>query len=294
MKQLSWSGGCSSHYTGGEGVGVLMAGGLGRVASRSQATHSHSYPSPHSPPGRSIHVSRNNKHSGAAEGVRQALSPTGRGGGGQTPTSSAAHPRPEGGHHCEGLRPALRLPLQSAVEGGGGWGGGAGAGGGFDCSAFVKGLTYLFDLLLSYRRKAVVAQAGLLVASQLRVVVDKGNFGGDDNNGNEQQRGRYAMNHRHSVLKDLNELLSNLSVGVRTGLRRQCSTLFTHLPGLLKEAGDYDTQASIVELMYRLTTSTERSHSVTQWFPELECTVQCLFLTISEFDPVSVCVCVFT
>ncbi|XP_050704806.1 uncharacterized protein LOC126990283 [Eriocheir sinensis] len=114
---------------------------------------------------------------------------------------------------------------RSAVEGGGGLGGGPGAGGGFDCSAFVKGLTYLFDLLLSYRRKAVVAQAGLLVASQLRVVVDKGNFGGDDNNGNEQQRGRYAMNHRHSVLKDLNELLSNLSVGVRTGLRRQCSTL---------------------------------------------------------------------
>ncbi|XP_050730017.1 uncharacterized protein LOC127005267 [Eriocheir sinensis] len=177
------------------------------------------------------------------------------------------------------------FPSRVLLEEEGAGGGGAGAGGGFDCSAFVKGLTYLFNLLLSYRRKAVVAQAGLLVVSQLQVVVDKGNFGGDDNNGNGQQRGRYAMNHRHSVLKDLNELLSNLSVGVRTGLRRQCSTLFTHLPGLLKEAGDYDTQASIVELMYRLTTSTERSHSVTQWFPELECTVHCLFLTISEFDP---------
>lgn len=70
-----------------------------------------------------------------------------------------------------------------------------------------------------------MAQAGLLVTSQLRVVVDEEDSGGDDGSGRGRQRHRYAVDHRRSVLKDLNELLSNLSVGVRTGLRRQCSTL---------------------------------------------------------------------
>ncbi|XP_042222229.1 synaptonemal complex protein 2-like [Homarus americanus] len=57
------------------------------------------------------------------------------------------------------------------------------------------------------------------------------------------------------------------------------------LPNLLQVLGDYDAQSSVVEAIYRMSTSFERSKCVTQWFPDLDCTLHSLFIRISEFDP---------
>lgn len=59
------------------------------------------------------------------------------------------------------------------------------------------------------------------------------------------------------------------------------------LCNLLKIAGNYDFQSSIVEAIFRLSTTAERVRSVSQWFPMVDCTVHSLFTRIADFEPVS-------
>nr|XP_053635554.1 uncharacterized protein LOC128690837 [Cherax quadricarinatus] len=93
------------------------------------------------------------------------------------------------------------------------------------------------------------------------------------------------INLRSKCLKELNELMKLFPNEARDTFRKNCSDLFVHLPSLLQEIGDYDTQATIVETIYRMTTAHERSRCVSRWFPDLDFTLQSLFIMITEFDP---------
>ncbi|KAK4317679.1 hypothetical protein Pmani_011257 [Petrolisthes manimaculis] len=90
---------------------------------------------------------------------------------------------------------------------------------------------------------------------------------------------------RRSAVGDFNELLKLSQSAAHGVLKRELSSLFLKLPGLLKEIGDYDTQTSVIEAIYRMTSGSERSASVSQWFPDLDCTLKSQFIMISEFDP---------
>ncbi|KAK3865239.1 hypothetical protein Pcinc_029139 [Petrolisthes cinctipes] len=90
---------------------------------------------------------------------------------------------------------------------------------------------------------------------------------------------------RRSAVGDFNELLKLSQSAARGVLKQEFSSLFLKLPGLLKEIGDYDTQTSVIEAIYRMTSGSERSASVSQWFPDLDCTLKSQFIMISEFDP---------
>ncbi|XP_063884287.1 uncharacterized protein LOC135113143 isoform X2 [Scylla paramamosain] len=148
-------------------------------------------------------------------------------------------------------------------------GGGGGGEGQFNCMDFVRRLTFFFKMLLECSRASVLRHSCLVGRSQLRVVVD----------------GRLAIFQRRNVLKDLNELLIQMNSAGRYVFRQECDALFMKVPRLLEEVGDYDMQASLVELIYRMTSSADRKRYITRCFPELDCTIQSLFLTITEFDP---------
>ncbi|XP_069182475.1 uncharacterized protein [Procambarus clarkii] len=90
---------------------------------------------------------------------------------------------------------------------------------------------------------------------------------------------------RGKCLKDLNELMKLSPNVARDAFRKNCDDLFIRLPRLLEELGDYDLQVTVVEAIYRMTPSHERSRCVTHWFPNLECPLQSLFIMITEFDP---------
>ncbi|XP_071524401.1 uncharacterized protein [Panulirus ornatus] len=93
------------------------------------------------------------------------------------------------------------------------------------------------------------------------------------------------LNVRTRCIKDLNELLKLSPSMARDVFKKKCYDLFKCLPSQLQEVGDYDVQASVVEAIYRMSSSSERSRFVSHWFPDLDCTLQSLFITISEFDP---------
>ncbi|KAK8392391.1 hypothetical protein O3P69_014627 [Scylla paramamosain] len=130
-------------------------------------------------------------------------------------------------------------------------------------------LKHVAQMLLECSRASVLRHSCLVGRSQLRVVVD----------------GRLAIFQRRNVLKDLNELLIQMNSAGRYVFRQECDALFMKVPRLLEEVGDYDMQASLVELIYRMTSSADRKRYITRCFPELDCTIQSLFLTITEFDP---------
>ncbi|XP_045107024.1 uncharacterized protein LOC123501970 isoform X2 [Portunus trituberculatus] len=147
--------------------------------------------------------------------------------------------------------------------------GGGGGSGRFNDMEFVEGLTLFFKMLLECWKGAVLRQGFLVVRSQLSVVVDS----------------RQGSFQRRNVLKDLNDLLLQMNSASRYVLRQKCNALFMMVPQLLEEVGEYDMQASLVELMYRMTSLADRTRNIALWFPHLDCTIQSLFLTITEFDP---------
>ncbi|XP_027229062.2 uncharacterized protein [Penaeus vannamei] len=90
---------------------------------------------------------------------------------------------------------------------------------------------------------------------------------------------------RRLRIEELNDLLEVSSQGNREIFKKKCDLQVKDLCNLLKIAGNYDFQSSIVEAIFRLSTTAERVRSVSQWFPMVDCTVHSLFTRIADFEP---------
>ncbi|XP_042885952.1 uncharacterized protein LOC122262087 [Penaeus japonicus] len=90
---------------------------------------------------------------------------------------------------------------------------------------------------------------------------------------------------RRLRVEELNDLLEVATQGNREAFKKKCGLQVKDLCNLLKIAGNYDFQTSIVEAIFRLSTTAERVRNVSQWFPMVDCTVHSLFTRISDFEP---------
>ncbi|XP_047479865.1 uncharacterized protein LOC125032663 [Penaeus chinensis] len=90
---------------------------------------------------------------------------------------------------------------------------------------------------------------------------------------------------RRLRIEELNDLLEVSSQEDRETFKKKCDLQVKDLCNLLKIAGNYDFQTSIVEAIFRLSTTAERVRCVSQWFPMVDCTVHSLFTRISDFEP---------
>ncbi|KAF2368313.1 hypothetical protein FHG87_000931 [Trinorchestia longiramus] len=90
---------------------------------------------------------------------------------------------------------------------------------------------------------------------------------------------------RQTRCRALNVLLERSSTLQRGSFRNANIIQFFELPRSLESAGDYDFQTSLLEILFRLSSFSERTAGVSQWFPQLPCTHQALFTRIHDFDP---------
>ncbi|KAK7043822.1 Synaptonemal complex protein, partial [Halocaridina rubra] len=93
------------------------------------------------------------------------------------------------------------------------------------------------------------------------------------------------LNLRLSRARQLCKFLQLAPNEANKSFRIHVKHLFSKLPYVLRNAGDYDFQTNIVEAIFRMTSSAQRAKMVTKWFPYVDCTTHALFIRIIDFDP---------